>query len=273
MNPDQLRDRVQTLTQAMRQFANTLGALCEDLTTDPTPPVDLTTTLPKAARPCPQADWPRIGGKEELPSTADILASRAFRDAFRSRSEREIYLGASTGLAGLAALLRLPLYKISTVSPGRLNERIYELRNDKYGAEHHDDGRYVLDPDGFNDWFASHNYLTRRANPNSPVDIHPRALTVHLPVGMTDAMFDAAFDFEIRKAAVDRFVATPEGIAHCQALGVNPAVAMRGTAYPLGASARHSPCAEIAVLRVREDSDRLVTIAERVVLKHLGLIA
>ena len=71
----------------------------------------------------------------------------------------------------------------------------------------------------------------------------------------------------------DRFVSTPEGTAHCQALGVNPAIAMRGTPYPLGAAARHSPCAEIAVFRIREDSDRLVTIAERVVLKHLGLIA
>jgi hypothetical protein len=54
-------------------------------------------------------DWPRIGGKEELPSTADILAGYAFRQAFTSRCAREIYLGASTGLAGLAALLRLPL--------------------------------------------------------------------------------------------------------------------------------------------------------------------
>lgn len=272
MNPDQLRERVQALTHEMRTMANTFEMLCEELPALSTPPVDLTALSAKTSRPCPQADWPRIGGKEELPSTADILASRAFRKAFKSNSAREIYLGASTGLAGLAALLRLPLYKISTVSPGRLNERIYELRNDRYGAEHHDDAGYVLDPAGYDDWFASHNYLRRRANPNSPVEIHPRALTVHLPVGMTDAMFDAAFDYEIRKAAVDRFVATPEGIAHCQALGVNPAIAMRGTPYPLGASARHSPCAEIAVFRIREDSNRLVTITERVVLKHLGLI-
>jgi hypothetical protein len=272
MNPDQLRERVHTLTHEMRTMANTFEMLCEELPALSTSPVDLTPLTAKPDRPCPQADWPRIGGKEGLPSTADILASRAFRKAFRSLAAREIYLGASTGVAGLAALLRLPLYKISTVSPGRLNERIYELRADQYGAEHHDDGGYVLDPAGYDDWFASHIYLSRRANPNSPVDIHPRALTVHLPVGMTDAMFDAAFDFEIRKGAVDRFVATPEGIAHCRALGVNPAIAMRGTPYPMGASARHSPCAEIAVLRIREDSDRLVTIAERVVLKHLGLI-
>jgi len=266
MNPDQLRERVQTLTQAMRTMANTFEMLCEELPALSTPPVDLTALSAKTGRPCPQADWPRTGGKEELPSTADILASRAFRKAFRSRFAREIYLGASTGLARLSAILRLPLYKISTVSPGRLNERIYELRNDRYGAEHHDDG-------GYDDWFASHIYVTRDAAPDSPVEIHPRALTVHLPIGMSDAMFDAAFDFEIRKGAVDRFVATPAGTAHCQALGVNPAIAMRGTPYPMGASARHSPCAEIAVFRIREDSDRLVTIAERVVLKHLGLIA
>jgi len=272
MNPDQLRERVQTLAQAMRTMANTFEMLCEELPAHSTPSVDLTALSAKTGRLCPQADWPRICGKEELPSTADILASRPFRKAFRPLCAREIYVGASTGLAGLAALLRLPLYKISTVSPGRLNERIYELRADRYGAEHHDDAGYVLDPAGYDDWFASHFYVNRRAAPNSPVEIHPRALTVHLPVGMTDAMFDAAFDHEIRKAAVDRFVAAPEGIAHCQALGVNPAVAMRGTPYPMGASARHSPCVEIAVFRIREDCDRLVTIAERVVLRHLGLI-
>ena len=272
MNADQLRERIQTLTNEMRTMANTFEMLCEELPALLTPPVDLTALSAKTGRPCPQVDWPRIGGKEELPSTADILVSRAFREAFRSHSAREIYLGASTGLARLSAMLRLPLYKISTVSPGRLNERIYELRADQYGAEHHDDGRYVNDSEGYDDWFASHIYVTRDATPDSPVEIHPRALTVHLPVGMTDAMFDAAFDFEIRKGAVDRFVATREGIAHCLALGVNPAIAMRGTPYPMGASARHSPCAEIAVFRIREDSDRLVTIAERVVLRHLGLI-
>jgi hypothetical protein len=272
MNPDQLRERVYTLTQEMRTMANTFEMLCEELPALSTPPGDLTALSAKVGRPCPQPDWPRIGGREELPSTADILASRAFREGFRSRSAREIYLGASTGLARLSGLLRLPLYKISTVSPGRLNERIYELRADQYGAEHHDRDRYVLDSDGYDDWFASHIYVTRDAASDSPVEIHPRALTVHLPVGMTDAMFDAAFDFEIRKGAVDRFVATPEGTAHCQALGVNPSIAMRGTPYPLGASARHSPCAEIAVFRIREDSARLVTIAERVVLRFLGLI-
>ena len=273
MNPDELHERVLTLTHEMRTIANTFEVLCEELPALSTPPVDMTAVSAKAGRPCPQVDWPRIGGKEELPSTAAILASRAFRKAFASRRAREIYLGASTGLARLSALIRLPLYKISTVSRGRLNERIYELRADQYGAEHHDDGHYVLDADGYDDWFASHIYVTRDAAPNSPVEIHPRALTVHLPTGMTDAMFDTAFDLEIRKGAVDRFVSTAEGIAHCQALGVNPAVAMRGTPYPLGASARHSPCAEIAVFRIREDSDRLVTIAERVVLRHLGLIA
>ena len=124
MNPDQLRECVQTLTHEMRTMANTFEMLCEELPALLTPPVDLTALSAKTGRPCPQVDWPRIGGKEELPSTADILVSRAFREAFRSHSAREIYLGASTGLARLSAMLRLPLYKISTVSPGRLNERI-----------------------------------------------------------------------------------------------------------------------------------------------------
>jgi len=51
----------------------------------------------------PTADWPRIGGREELPSTADILASRAFRKAFRSRVAREIYLGLPPGCQVVSA--------------------------------------------------------------------------------------------------------------------------------------------------------------------------
>jgi hypothetical protein len=273
MNTNEFRDRVQTLTHEMRTMANTFEMLCEELSAHSTPPVDPTMPSVSAGRLCPQPDWPRIGGKDALQSTSDILASGAFRETFQSNAAREVYVGACTGLARLSAVLRLPLYKISTVSPGRLNERIGELRRDQYGAEHCRDGGHSLEPDGFDNWFPSHIYVTCNAAPNSPVEIHPRALTVHLPIGMSVAMFDAAFDYEIRKGAVDRFVATPEGVGHCQALGVDPAVATRVTPYPMGASTRHSSCAEIAVFRIREDSDRLVTIAERVVLKYLGLIA
>ena len=42
MNADQLRERIQTLTNEMRTMANTFEMLCEELPALSTPPVDLT---------------------------------------------------------------------------------------------------------------------------------------------------------------------------------------------------------------------------------------
>jgi len=85
-------------------------------------------------------------------------------------------------------------------------------------------------------------------------------------------MFDAAFDLEIRKAAIDRLMMTDEGISHCTALGIDPTIAQRFTAYRVGGAVTHRPCFELAISRIREESDRLVTIVERIVLKHMGFI-
>ena len=227
----------------------------------------------KASRHCPQTDWARIAGKVDLPDMDHIFSSPAYLHLFRSNAAREIYVGACRGLARKSALFKFPEYKISTVAPGRLLERIGELRADVYGGQYIADGAFVDDADGFDDWFASHIYTQKPTAPNSPVEIHPRALTVRLPVTMSPAAFDAAFDHEIRKAAVDLFVRTPEGAAHCDALGIDPAIAQRYTAYPLGSAVRHSACQEIVIFRIREDSDRLVAIAEMIVFRHLGLIA
>jgi hypothetical protein len=259
------------LMRALESVLETPVAGDEELVCDSADPKTL--TWAKVSRLCPQSDWSRIGGKEDLPATDHIFSSPAYRNLFRSHSAREIYVGACPGLARNSAAFKLPLYKISTVAPGRLPERLRELNADEYGSEYIADGQYVDDSDGCDKWFASHIYTKKPPAPNSPVEIQPRALTVHLPVTMTAAAFDAAFDHEIRKAGIDQFVLSAEGAAHFEALGIDPSVAQRHTAYPLGSAVRHSACLEIAIFRIREDSDRLVAIAELVVLRHLGLIS
>jgi hypothetical protein len=44
------------------------------------------------------------------------------------------------------------------------------------------------------------------------------------------------------------------------------------TPYRHGAAARNSPARELACFRPKSDGDRLVAIAEIIILKHLGLI-
>jgi hypothetical protein len=147
-----------------------------------------------------------------------------------------------------------------------------ELGRDRYAAEWFCDGRYVSEPEGFGKWFPSHLSVAKPAAPNSPVAIGPRALTVKLPRTMSAETFDAEFDAEIRKAAIDLWVMSEAGARHCAFVDVDPAMAQRATSFPYGSGVKSCPAKELAVLRPNEDADRLVNVVERVILRHLGLI-
>ena len=218
------------------------------------------------------SDWPKIGGRDDLPEVSDLFVSSAYRDQYRQGEYREIYAAASEGLARLASRLRMPLYKVSSCGPGRLADRMAELGRDRYASEWFRDGEYVVEQDGFDKWFPSHLFVTKPPAPNSPVKIGPRALSVALPRTMSAEAFDLAFDAEIRKAAIDLWVMSVEGARHCTFLRVDPAMCQRSTVYPYGSTARPCPAKEVVVFRIREDADRLLDIAERVILAHFGLI-
>ena len=156
---------------------------------------------------------------------------------------------------------------------GRLPARIAELKKDLYACEWFKGGQYIADPDGFDDWFPSHLQINVPPAVNSPVRADPRAISVQLPDTMSSREFDRAFDAEVRKGALDLWVRSREGQRHCAALGVDPAIAQRFTPYPFGAAARRSPVTEIVSFRKHCDPDRLVAIAERVILQHMGLIS
>jgi len=220
----------------------------------------------------PPSIWPRVGGLGRLEPTADLFRREAYRDAYRPGLARQIYAGACFGLRRLSATLQVPLQKVSTCSAGRLLERMKEVSIDQYAGEYSKDGRYVADRDGFRNWYPAHLHTSVRPAVNSPVSASARALTVTLPDTMSAAEFDLDFDAEVRKASIADWVATPEGRYHCAARGVDPALACRATPYPYGDVTRHSPALEIVVFRTRQDVDRLIGLAERVVLKKLGLI-
>ena len=217
-------------------------------------------------------DWPRIGGRVDLPEIGNLFVGAAYCDQYREGEGREIYAGASAGLAKLVSRLRLPLYKVSSCGLGRLADRMQELGRDRYASEWFCNGEYVSEPEGFDKWFPSHLFVAKPPAPNSPVTIGPRARTVKLPRTMSAEAFDTDFDAEIRKAAIDLWVMSDEGARHCAFVDVDPAVAQRATPYPYGAAVRACPAKEITVFRIREDADRLINIVERVILKHFGLI-
>ena len=171
----------------------------------------------------------------------------------------------------VAKSLNMPIYKVSTCAENRMPDRMAELRADAYASTWFCGGRYVSDAD-FDDWFPSHFRVTRPPLRNSPVTAAPRAITVTLPDSMTPAQFDHEFDEAVRAAAIDEWVMSREGRDHCIFRGVEPAFAIRMTPYRHGGAARNSPARELACFRPKSDGNRLVAIAEIIILKHLGLI-
>jgi hypothetical protein len=218
--------------------------------------------------------WPRVGGREFNPTPTDLFGAEVFRAAYTpSGLNRLIYVGACQGLANIASVLHLPLYKVSTCASDRLEERMKELRIDKHGAVRRVDDKYVGDETGWANWFPSQISARALPSPNSPVRCQERSILVALPAGLTPEEFDRAFDAEVAKGAIDRWLMTPEGLNHAAMLKVDPALGQRLTAYPYGDKPKLSPSTEIVVFCTRiSGPDRLIAIAEGIILRHLGLI-
>ena len=268
-----LRQQLIALTDALQVVESQLTSLSEPPPAVPVAAEYPPTPAPSVTRRYRPSIWPRVGGLGRLPPMSDLFALAAFRDVYKPGLLREIYAGACFGLRRLSASLQVPLQKVSSCSSGRLVERMSELGADEYASQYLKDGRHVADRDGFKKWFPAHLHTSVRPAPNSPVSVAARALTVTLPDTMSAADFDSAFDAEVRKASIADWVATPEGRRHCADRSIDPAVAQRSTPYHWGDATRHCPAVEIVVFRTRNDPDRLISLAERVVLQHLGLIA
>jgi hypothetical protein len=267
------RQQLIALTDALQFVESQLTSLSEPPAAVPVAAEYPPTSAPSATRRFRPSIWPRVGGLGRLPPTSDLFGLAAFRDAYKPGLLREIYAGACFGLRRLSATLQVPLQKVSTCSSGRLVERMRELGADEYASQYLKDGRQIVDRDGFHNWFPAHLHTSVRPAPSSPVRVAARSLTVTLPATMAAADFDRAFDAEVRKASIADWIATPEGQRHCADRGIDPAVARRVTPYRYGAATRHCPAVELVVFRTRNDADRLISLAERVVLQHLGLFA
>ena len=217
-------------------------------------------------------EWGKIGGRDFEPRPTDLFASDAFKAAWQGSGQaRAIYFGACDGQAKVSQALQLPLYKVSTCHPAFVKERMTQLRVDAYGAVRWDGEKHRID-EGWDGWFASHITPMRLPSPESPIKACARWIYVPLPKGLDAFAFDRLFDAEVRKGALDRWMLSEEGRKHCAALGVDPAIGRRMTAYPMGTTLRLSPAEEIAIVTTKGGADRAIAIAERILLRHLGLL-
>ncbi len=220
-----------------------------------------------APRHATSVDYPRVGGRGFRPSHSAFFASAAWR-AVPLGDTREIYVGRSTGLAAISRRLKLPAYKPGTCMRGKVWQRIRELRDVRYGAAYRHGDAILSDVHGFDDWFPSRLDPRLGPSPMSPVTVSDNAIAVPLPEDLPWQLFDDAFDARVRRGSLYTWLGTDHGRHHCMMVGADPLVGQRYTVYPGGAAPRISPAMEICVIDTFNGADRLIAIAEALLVEH-----
>ena len=220
--------------------------------------------------PAARGRWPRIGGVD-LVVAPDLTVET---DEYQRRWQPSdvvvwIYVLGCPGLQELGRLLGLPLFKPGTTTGG-IQDRLRELGRDGYGAAWRSGDRIITDAGfGAGLWVAEQLPVTLDLSPLSPVHPSVRGIGVRLPVGLTYPTFERRLAAEVTKASLGQIIGSAAGRALCADRGVDPARCRRITRYVFGADVRPSSEEEFTVFRPRSESDRLVAIAERIVVRHV----
>jgi hypothetical protein len=224
--------------------------------------------------------WPRIGGKALLPLAGDAFTTKRFLAAYQPGKLVFIYVAGcgedhsmptvATGLLGLARRLRMPIHKVSVTAQVNLRDRFRELNADHYGALTTSTDGYPCCDLGYDNWMAQHILPNGKPLDGSPVMLAERCLAIRLPHDLSIREFDKRVHVRMRNAALNAWLQSPAGRAHCELLGTASQEATRATAYGFGAIMRASEAQEFYVFRPKGfDADRLIRIAERIIHDHV----
>ena len=145
-----------------------------------------------------------------------------------------------------------------------------ELGRDNYGNCYRRSGGLTRKP-GFGPgmWVAEQLPVNLTLSPLSPVHPSVRGIGVRLPEGLTYQMFERRFAAEIAKASLRKVTGSAAGQALCRDRGIDRARCRRVTEYRFGADTRPSSEEEFTVFRPRSESDRLVAIAEKIIVQYV----
>ena len=185
-------------------------------------------------------DHPRLLPRGTEPMASKVVDTPAFREAFRPGDQVEVYAGGGEGYRRVSRNLCVPYYKIGVTGRWRVAERFRQHKRTRYGSFWWHDGRYVEDGD-FADQFPSLINTTLTLSSASPVRATHNSVVVTLPLTMSPDQFEHALRKKLAHAAVHRWLATDEGLRHCEVLRVDPAIGIRMTGYGQGDAKRMSP--------------------------------
>lgn len=216
-------------------------------------------------------DWPVIGGRRFVSPSRELFLSEEFRARYRPGDERTVYAARCPGLGELASDSKLQLSKVSSCKGGRLSERIHELNADRYGGTVLDEGRPRIEV-GWDDWYAIKLNPRVGPSPGSPVTLVERGLLVRLPATMGPRQFDDEFDEIVQRGAFQPWLSKRDGKRHCALADFEPMKAQRFTTNGHDSEPRISEAKELCVFRRGRDHDRLISIIEYIILRHLQLL-
>lgn len=200
-----------------------------------------------------------------------MFDSQEFKEVYQPGEIVEIYFGAGEGYKRVSRTLCIPYYKIGLTALYGITDRFRTHKADRHTSFWCDGGRYVEDLD-FADQFPSFIRTEMSLSLASPVRATRNSIVVTLPHGMSQLDFEQDLREAIEHCAVHRFLQTDDGLRHCRLINVDPQVGLRMTAYGHGAGRRMSPADEIYTIRPSRDGDAMLAIAERIILRRLGLL-
>lgn len=224
--------------------------------------------------------WPRVGGKALLPLADTAFTNERFRTTYQQGKLVFIYAAGcgedhrmptiATGLLGLARRLKMAVHKVSVTAQVNLRDRIRELNADRYGALTTSADGYPCCDLGYDNWMAQHILPKAKPLDGSPVMLAERCLAVRLPADLSVREFDKRLHQRMRNAALNPWLRSEAGRAHCGLIGIPPEQLLRATAYGFGEIMRASEAQEFYVFRPKGfDADRLIRIAEVIIHDHV----
>ncbi len=177
-----------------------------------------------------------------------------------------LYTAGCSGLGVLARSLQLPIFKYGLSQQSDLLVRQQQLRVDRYGGCFKNGSRYPA-MEGFDDWELRRCEVSKNGS-GGLVTVMPRALQIQLPKSLSCKKFDKLLQKVLSPIALHEWVNSPDGREHLAALGVNPSIASRYTAYQFGTSTRYSRASELYISR-RGDLDRIVALIIEIIRRHV----
>lgn len=223
--------------------------------------------------------WPRIGGKSVFRLQEDSFINERFALKYNPGKLVWIYaagcgedhrLPTATGLLGLARRLRIAVHKVSVTAQVNIRDRLRELNADRYGSLTTSADGHLCSDLGFDNWMLQHILPPTAPLRGSPVALAERSLAVRLPESMSVREFDKQLHHRMRHAALNPWLYSDAGRAHCDLIGIAPVELMRQTGYGFGDLKRVSAAQEFYFFRPRgDDADRLLRLAELIIHDHV----